>query len=197
MAKKTDDEIRKLTKAMEDALSGKRYQHTLGVAYTAASMAMKYDVDVKRAVIAGLLHDCAKCLSDEKLLKIAEKEGLEITESERKSPYLLHAKVGALYAEKEYDVDDQEILSSIKYHTTGRPGMTDLEKIVFVADYIEPSRDKAPNLAKMRKLAFEDLDKTVRLILKDTLEYLKEKGSEDEIDPMTAVTYEYYRKKEN
>ena len=189
MAKKTDDEIRKLTKAMEDALSGKRYQHTLGVAYTAASMAMKYDVDVKRAVIAGLLHDCAKCLSDEKLLKIAEKEGLEITESERKSPYLLHAKVGALYAEKEYDVDDQEILSSIKYHTTGRPGMTDLEKIVFVADYIEPSRDKAPNL--------EDLDKTVRLILKDTLEYLKEKGSEDEIDPMTAVTYEYYRKKEN
>ncbi len=197
MAKKTDDDVRKLTKAMEETLSGKRFQHTLGVAYTAAAMAMKYEVDVKKALIAGLLHDCAKCMSDEKLLKLSEKENIEVTDVERRNPYLLHAKVGAMFASKEYDIDDEEILDAITYHTTGRPGMTDLDKIVFVADYIEPGRDKAPNLAKVRKLAFEDLDGAVRRILKDTLEYLEgEKGSDSEIDPMTAKTYEYYQKKE-
>lgn len=197
MAKKTDDDVRKLTKAMEETLSGKRFQHTLGVAYTATAMAMKYDVDVKKALIAGLLHDCAKCMSDEKLLKLSEKENIEVTDVERRNPYLLHAKVGAMLASKEYGIDDEEILDAITYHTTGRPGMTDLDKIVFVADYIEPGRDKAPNLAKVRKLAFEDLDETVRKILKDTLKYLEgEKGSDSEIDPMTAKTYEYYQKKE-
>lgn len=198
MAKKTDDDdVRKLTKAMEETLSGKRFQHTLGVAYTAAAMAMKYEVDVKKALIAGLLHDCAKCMSDEKLLKLSEKENIEVTEVERRNPYLLHAKVGAMLAAKEYGIDDEEILDAITYHTTGRPGMTDLEKIVFVADYVEPGRDKAPNLAKVRKLAFEDLDETVRKILKDTLKYLEEeKESDFEIDPMTAKTYEYYQKKE-
>ena len=197
MAKKTDDDVRKLTKAMEETLSGKRFQHTLGVAYTAAAMAMKYDVDVKKALIAGLLHDCAKCMSDEKLLKLSEKDNIEVTDVERRNPYLLHAKVGAMLARKEYDIEDDEILNAITYHTTGRPGMTDLEKIVFVADYIEPGRDKAPNLDKVRKLAFEDLDGTVRKILKDTLKYLEgEKGGDGEIDPMTAKTYEYYQKKE-
>lgn len=197
MAKKTDDDVRKLTKAMEETLSGKRFQHTLGVAYTAAAMAMKYDVDVKKALIAGLLHDCAKCMSDEKLLKLSEKENIEVTDVERRNPYLLHAKVGAMLASKEYDIDDEEILDAITYHTTGRPGMTDLDKIVFVADYVEPGRDKAPNLAKVRKLAFEDLDGAVRRILKDTLKYLEgEKGSGLEIDPMTAKTYEYYQEKE-
>ncbi len=198
MAKKTDDDdVRKLTKAMEETLSGKRFQHTLGVAYTAAAMAMKYEVDVKKALIAGLLHDCAKCMSDEKLLKLSEKENIEVTDVERRNPYLLHAKVGAMLASKEYDIDDEEILDAITYHTTGRPGMTDLDKIVFVADYIEPGRDKAPNLAKVRKLAFEDLDGAVKRILKDTLKYLEgEKGSDSEIDPMTAKTYEYYQKKE-
>jgi predicted HD superfamily hydrolase involved in NAD metabolism len=197
VAKKTDDDVRKLTKAMEETLSGKRFQHTLGVAYTAAAMAMKYEVDVKKALIAGLLHDCAKCMSDEKLLKLSEKENIEVTDVERRNPYLLHAKVGAMLATKEYDIDDEEILDAITYHTTGRPGMTDLDKIVFVADYVEPGRDKAPNLAKVRKLAFEDLDGAVRRILKDTLKNLEgEKGSDSEIDPMTAKTYEYYQKKE-
>ena len=197
MAKKTEDDVRKLTKAMEETLSGKRFQHTLGVAYTAAAMAMKYGVDMKKALVAGLLHDCAKCMSDEKLLKLSEKENIKVTDVERRNPYLLHAKVGAMLANKEYDIDDEEILNAITYHTTGRPGMTDLEKIVFVADYMEPGRDKAPNLEKVRKLAFEDLDEAVRKILKDTLKYLEEeKGSDFEIDPMTAMTYEYYKKKE-
>ena len=133
MAKKTDDDVRKLTKAMEETLSGKRFQHTLGVAYTAAAMAMKYDVDVKKALIAGLLHDCAKCMSDEKLLKLSEKENIEVTDVERRNPYLLHAKVGAMLASKEYDIDDEEILDAITFHTTGRPGMTDLDKIVHLA----------------------------------------------------------------
>lgn len=192
MAKKTDDVIKKLTKAMEEVQTGKRFQHTLGVAFTSAAMAMRFDVPMLDAQIAGLLHDCAKCLSDEKLIKICEKNDISMTEVERKNPYLLHGKVGAFLANTEYEVEDQDILNAITYHTTGRPDMSALEKIVFIADYIEPSRKVQPGLDEVRKLAFMDLDAAVIRILHDTLTYLQ--GKSVEIDPMTQETYEYYLK---
>jgi nicotinate-nucleotide adenylyltransferase len=87
-------------------------------------------------------------------------------------------------------VKDEDILNAIRYHTTGRPGMSLLEKIIFVSDYIEPGRESAPNLALVRKLAYENLDSCVLKVLKDTLEYL---GTGDaQVDPMTQKTYEYY-----
>ena len=192
MAKKTDDVIKKLTKAMDEVQTGKRFQHTLGVAFTSAAMAMRFDVPMLDAQIAGLLHDCAKCLSDEKLIKICEKNDISMTEVERKNPYLLHGKVGAFLANTEYEVEDQDILNAITYHTTGRPEMSALEKIVFIADYIEPSRKVQPGLDEVRKLAFMDLDAAVIRILHDTLTYLQ--GKSVEIDPMTQETYEYYLK---
>ena len=88
-------------------------------------------------------------------------------------------------------VKDEEILTAITYHTTGRPGMSLLEKIVYISDYIEPMRDKAPNLAKVRKIAFEDLDECMYEILKDTLEYLEENPKE--IDSTTRDAYVYYK----
>ena len=192
MAKKTDDVIKKLTKAMDEVQTGKRFQHTLGVAFTSAAMAMRFDVPMLDAQIAGLLHDCAKCLSDEKLIKICEKNDISMTEVERKNPYLLHGKVGAFLANTEYEVEDQDILNAITYHTTGRPEMSALEKIVFIADYIEPSRKVQQGLDEVRKLAFMDLDAAVIRILHDTLTYLQ--GKSVEIDPMTQETYEYYLK---
>ena len=104
---------------------------------------------------------------------------------------MLHAKVGALLAEKKYDIEDQEVLSAIRWHTTGKPDMTLLEKIVYVADYIEPKRDKAPNLKEVRKMAFVDLDRALLKILEDTLNYLGD--SPDEVDTMTKATYDFYK----
>ncbi len=182
--------VRKIRKAMEKALDHKRYEHTLGVAYTASCLAMCHGVSLKSAELAGLLHDCAKCITDEKKLFICEKHNISMNEIELKNPYLLHAKVGSFLAMEEYHVYDFDIINAILNHTTGRPGMSLLEKIVFVADYIEPNRKNAPNLEEIRKLAFRDIDSALVRILEDTLTFLESGGGE--IDPMTRRTYEYY-----
>lgn len=184
-------ELKKIRKAMERALDDKRYEHTLGVAYTAAALAMCHDASIKDAQLAGLLHDCAKCLSDEKRLSICEKHNISINEIERRNPALLHTKVGSFLAMEEYRVSDTNVIHAILNHTTGRPGMSKLEKIIFIADYIEPGRTKAPNLDEIRQLAFVNLDAALLRILGDTLEYLESSG--EEIDPMTRKTYNYYR----
>lgn len=183
---------KKIRKKLEKSLDAKRFEHTLGVSYTAAVLAMCYGEDTDKAQLAGLLHDCAKCLDNEKKIAICNKHHIPITEAEKANPFLLHAKAGAYLAKKEFHVKDEEILHAILYHNTGRPGMSLLEKIIYVADYIEPGRDRAPNLSVIRKRAFEDLDQALLMILEDTLQYLKE--IETEIDPITRETYEYYLK---
>lgn len=181
----------KLKKAMEIKLTPQRYEHTLGVAYTAAALAMRYDVSMEAAQIAGLLHDCAKCISDEEKLFLCEKYQIDVTNIEHRNPYLLHAKVGTFLAEHDYGVEDYDILNAIRYHTTGRPNMSPLEKIIFVSDYIEPSRNHASNLTKIRKLSFINLDHALIQILTDTISYLKSNGNQ-EIDSLTEDTYRFY-----
>jgi len=189
---KTD--IIKLKKAVKKVQDAKRFEHTLGVAYTAAALAMRYEEDISKAQVAGILHDCAKCMKDEELLAICKKGNIPISEIERRNPFLLHAKAGTVLAKEVYDVEDSDILNAIYNHTTGRPQMSLLEKIIFIADYMEPGRKNAPNLVQIRKMAFIDLDKTLCKILQDTLNYLKE--SDGEIDPATEITWNYYCKKE-
>ncbi len=184
-------ELKKIRKAMEKSLDDKRFEHTLGVEYTAAALAMCHGASIKNAQLAGLLHDCAKCLSDEKRLSICEKHNISINAVERRNPSLLHAKVGSFLAMEEYEVNDSDVIHAILNHTTGRPGMSVLEKIIFIADYIEPGRMKAPHLDEIRRLAFINLDAALLRILEDTLCYLEEGGGE--IDPMTRRTYNYYR----
>lgn len=175
---------------MRDELKKSRYIHTVGVAHTAAQMASKWGYDSQMAMVAGMLHDCAKCISDDKRIEICEKNNIEIKPIERKFPHLLHGKVGAFWAETKYDVDNEEILHSIKIHTTGEPEMNLLDKIIFVADYIEPGRDAAPHLTEIRRLAYTDLDKCVYKILDDTIYYLG--ADKDSIDSTTYDAYEYY-----
>ena len=184
-------DIAKIRKAMEKTQDEKRYEHTLGVAFTATSLAMRYGASIENAELAGLLHDCAKCLEDEKKIAICEKHNISITEVERRNPFLLHAKAGSFLAMNKYKVHDSDVINAILNHTTGRPGMSLLEKIIFVADYIEPGRKKAPNLAEIRQMAFINLDGAVLKILNDTLDYLK--NTPGEIDPMTQKTYDYYQ----
>ncbi|MCI7189741.1 MAG: bis(5'-nucleosyl)-tetraphosphatase (symmetrical) YqeK [Lachnospiraceae bacterium] len=186
---KTAD-LKKIRKSMEKELDAKRYEHTLGVAYTAAALAMCNDVDPVKAETAGLLHDCAKCFSDDKKISVCRKNNMEINSVESRNPYLLHAKAGYCIAKNKFDIEDQDILNAILNHTTGRPGMSILEKIIYIADYIEPSRKQAPNLSEVRKLAFQNLDQALLKILTDILSYLESGGGE--IDPLTKETYDYY-----
>lgn len=185
-------DIRKIRKKMEKTLDHKRFEHTLGVAYTASALAMCHQEDLNKAQIAGLLHDCAKCMDNEKKISICKKHNIPITDIERQNPFLLHAKVGSYLARKQFHIHDTDILNAILNHTTGRPGMSRLEKIVYIADYIEPGRKQAPNLAQVRRLAFMDLDAALLKILQDTLGYLK--NIDSTIDPMTQQTYDYYEK---
>ena len=182
--------IREIKTILESELNPHRYLHTLGVADTARRLAGIYGADPKKAYLAGLLHDCAKSYSDEELLLLCEQCGLSISDAEKKAPYLLHSKYGAWLAKTVYQVSDEEICSAITWHTTGKPEMTLLQKIIFVADYVEPGRNQAPHLKILRKLVETDLDMAIVLILQDTLTYLKHKGMP--IDPMTELTYRYY-----
>lgn len=182
--------VKEMKERLQGKIHTKRYEHTLGVEYTCCSLAMRYDMDMDQARIAGLLHDCAKCMMGTELLAACAEYHLPVSKEEEQFPELLHAKVGAYLAQKEYGVEDEEILSAITWHTTGHPAMTTLEKILYIADYIEPNRDQAPHLPELRRMAFEDLDACLLGILRDTLSYLKEKGGV--IDPATKATYEYY-----
>ena len=170
----------------------------MAVAGTASSLAMCYGMNIQKAELAGLLHDCAKCIDVRKMQKLCEKAGLEITPFEAGSGSLLHSKAGSVLAAEKYGCTDPDILNAIRYHlnairyhTTGRPGMSLLEKIIFVADYIEPGRYTAKNLPEIRKMAFEDIDEALMKILYDTLVYLNSTGNT--VDPMTQKTYDYYR----
>lgn len=187
-------DLDKLTKKVKRNLTAHRYIHTMGVMYTSASLAMRYDFDINHAMTAGLLHDCAKKMSYGDLIKWCENNKIETSDVEKLNPELLHAKVGSKLAEKKYGIKDEDILNSIKYHTTGRPAMSTLEKIIYVADFIEPGRKELPKLNEIRKEAFIDIDKCIILILESTLSYLHEKGSL--IDNATQETYNYYVNKE-
>ncbi len=187
-----DDKYEKCAKLLKDSISAKRYAHSVGVSNTAACLAMSQNGDVYKAYLAGLLHDCAKGLSKTELIETTKKSGISISETERENPELLHSKAGSVIAKSRYKIEDADILSAIFWHTTGKPGMSDLEKIIFVADYIEPNRTNLPGLDIIRKTAFTDIDEAVALICKNTLDYLKESGSS--VDKTTIDTYEYYRR---
>lgn len=168
-----------------------RYEHSLSVSFTCMNLSMRYGYDIDKAELAGLLHDCGKRFPDSVILKKCLKHGIPVTEGERKALAVLHAKYGAWLARHKYQIEDSEILNAIACHTTGKPEMTVLDKILYIADYIEPRRYKADNLPQIRRMAYEDLDQTMYAILKGTLEYLQRKGGC--IDPMTLQAYEYFK----
>ena len=189
----TQYNLSKIDKKLRKELDSDRYRHTLGVMYTSAALAMRWGYDLNHSQTAGLLHDCAKCIPNDKKMRMCDKYGLEVTETEKNMPYLLHAKLGAYLAKDKYGVDDPEVLGAIRWHTTGKPDMSLLEKIVFISDYIEPMRWKAANLGRVRSLAFSDLDLAIYVTLRDTLLYL-DHNENSQIDTMTEQAFHYYEK---
>ena len=182
--------LEKINKNLKKKITSKRYIHTQGVMYTAAVIAMKYEVNIYDAMTAGLLHDCGKYPSMKKQLIEVERHGIILTERQRQTPSLIHSTLGATLAKEVYGVTEQPILDAIRYHTTGRPEMSDLEKIIYLADFIEPNRGDNWWVKLIRDLVFVDLDKAVYKCAKLTVSFLKEKGRV--VDEATLKTLEYY-----
>jgi len=184
-------ELEQMRDSMKMLLKESRYRHSIGVEEVAHDLAIIYGYDTIKACIAGILHDCARNIEDEELIKECERYHLPISEIETICAFLLHAKVGATYAQHKYGVEDEEIINAILFHTTGRPAMTLLEKIIFTADYIEPYRRPLPRIDEIRRIAYVDLDRAVLMILENTLTYLK--NSATDIDMLTVEAFEYYK----
>ncbi len=154
-----------------------RYKHSLGVASMAVTMAGIFGADQRKAYIAGLLHDCAKNLStEENKIKCVDLD-VELDDYEKTHPPLIHAKVGAELVKSEFGIIDEEICSAIRWHTLGRKNMTVLEKIIYVADMTEPSRD-FPGVDEIRRKAVENLDDAVSACARKTIDFNKKKGIE-------------------
>ena len=156
-------------------LKHKRIPHVLGTEQEAIRLAERYGADVEKARAAALLHDCTKKLDMPAQLALCEQYGIELDELEQKALKLLHSKTGAAIARDVFGVDD-DIYSAIWYHTTGHAHMTKLEKIIYLADYIEPSRD-FPGVDTLRKVCYEDLDKGLLLGLEMTIEEMTAMGN--------------------
>ena len=163
----------KILEWLKNNLNEKRYIHTLGTADCAKELAKQFKLNQDKAYLAGLLHDCAKCFPNEKLLDIIHKH-LDVEECEMLNYKTLHAPVSAYIAETEFKITDKEILSSIRWHTLGKLDMTDFEKIVFIADKIEPNTRDEEYSAKIRDLLSEEngLNKALLKCYKETIKSL-------------------------
>ncbi|RDU35453.1 phosphohydrolase [Neobacillus piezotolerans] len=166
-------------------LTEHRYIHTLGVVETTIGLAWKYGADPKKAELAAIFHDYAKFRPKDEMKKIIQENGYPKDLLEY-SPELWHAPAGAFLAEKEAGITDSEILNAIRYHTSGRPGMSLLEKIVYLADYIEPGRN-FPGVEETRELAGKNLDLALIQSVRNTIGFLMKKNQP--VYPDTFLTY--------
>ncbi|NMM64553.1 HD domain-containing protein [Clostridium sp. P21] len=173
---------------LKDNLKIKRYEHSLSVRDTAVELAELYNENVEKARMAGLVHDCAKNMSNEKILDIAKNHNLEINEVCKESPQLLHGAVGAVIAREKMGIEDKDILNAVAYHTTGRKNMTKLEKIIYIADYVEPLRD-FPGVDLLRKAAYKDLDNALLMSFNNTIKFILERGQLIHLDTIEGRNF--------
>lgn len=189
--------IDKIKEDLKNTLSERRYIHSLGVMEMAVELAKIYNVEEKKAELAGLLHDNAKEMTPEELLKYVDDNNIKISEVERINTKILHGKVGADIAKKKYGVS-KEIQEAIEYHTTTNPNMTTLDKIVFVADKIELNRKSATyDIESERELAKKDLDGAVIFIINSNITSLIQKDkliNEESIQTRNKLMIERMKK---
>jgi len=152
-------------------LNKERLKHSINTSVLARKLALKYGCNANKAEIAGLLHDCAKNLDFKTLKMIIKKNNIKVDKIIQRIPKLLHPLVGAVIAEKEFDITDPTILQSIRVHSTGAADMSELDKIIYLSDKIEPLRD-IKGAIEARRVMWKDLDKAVLIILNSSLLYL-------------------------
>lgn len=168
-------------------LTEKRIAHVLGCENEAVSLANRWGEDPERAAVAGILHDITKKLSAEEQLKLCEKYGIINDAAEVANPKLLHAKTGAVFARELFGIED-DIYGAIRWHTTGKPDMTLLEKIIYLADFVEPTRN-FPGVEELRELCFEDIDAAMAKGLEMSLEFIRSSGAEPYKDSVEACEW--------
>ena len=187
--------IEDIRRHLQEHLKKDRYEHSLSVAFTSICLAMAHGVDLQKAELAGLCHDCAKYMGKKELLEACQRDHIPVLPEYLEAPQVLHGIYGASYAKKHFQIENEEILSAIYYHTLGKPAMTNLEKIVYLADYIEVRRGNREELNTIRKTAFQDLDLAVKLCLEACIAYVKEQGQHCCSLSLDALAY-YQGKKE-
>nr|WP_155706938.1 bis(5'-nucleosyl)-tetraphosphatase (symmetrical) YqeK [Gloeocapsopsis dulcis] len=178
---------------LADNVPQSRIQHILRVEQMAIALAEHHQIDVEKAAKAALMHDLAKNFKSQKLLAMAQAEGLAIDPISEVNPHLLHADVGALVARDTFNVDDAEVLQAIANHTCGQPGMSTLSCIVFLADSLEPGRGDTPELAELRKTSYHNLEQAVWLTCDYSLKLLVE--THRLIHPRTVATRNWFLQK--
>lgn len=181
--------INELRDILKIRLSKKRYTHSLNVADAALKLAEKYGADIEKAYLAGLVHDICKEVPTDEQLAMAQKCRQGIDETEQKIPALYHAAAGSWYGENVLHIHDEDILNAVRYHTTGRAGMSRLEECVYLADLISEDRTYK-DVGRMRRLAFEDINgamlEAARFTLRDVI-------AKDSFIPENSMqTYNYY-----
>ena len=170
---------------IQTKLSKKRFLHSLGVRDEAKKLAVKYGANSEKVAIAGLIHDCCKELTPEQSLELHNEYGLPHDSILMYNTGLLHGPLGAEYARRHFEINDEEILSAVRCHTTGKTDMSIMDKILYIADYIEPTRKNYVWLKAMRALAYEDIDAAVVYGLNISIAHVIEKNEpiyQDTID---------------
>lgn len=166
--------FQKIDEKLKKGLSQYRYHHTMGVVKAAKELARKYGVNMEQAKIAALVHDCAKMLDQQELLRKAEEYQIALDEIYRLQPDLLHGVIGSMVANRDFGIEDQDVLNAVAFHTTGRAQMSRLEKIIYLADYIEEGR-VFPGVDRLRELSNKNLDQALLLALNNSIRYIIEK----------------------
>ncbi len=187
-------EFGKMTlEAMEQKLAGMltpaRYTHSLGVMETAVKMAHRFGADPEKARLAGLLHDCAKDIDFDAMLPLCDKLGVALDPVKREQKGLIHADLGAKLLETEFGITDPEIIGAVKYHTLGRENMTDLEKILYLADMIEPNRRSYDGLEELRRLCKTNLNCAMLFGVERSIDHIRHKRKKLHSQTLAAQQY--------
>ena len=179
--------------AMEQKLAGMltpaRYIHSLGVMETAVGMARRFGANPEKARLAGLLHDCAKDIEFEKMIPLCDKLGVTLDPVKREQKGLIHADLGAKLLETEFGITDPEIIGAVKYHTLGRENMTDLEKILYLADMIEPNRRSYDGLDELRHLCKTNLNCAMLYGMERSIDHIRHKRKKLHSQTLAAQQY--------
>lgn len=186
----TEQKARRLAKKR---LSAKRYQHTLNVRRMAVKLAKRWGADPEKAALAALLHDTAKELPREEMLQILKDNAIMAENAQNRPSPVWHGICAAILAQTQWGVEDEEVLSAIRCHTTGKPGMSLLDEIVFLADMTSAERDY-PEVDYLRKLEKEDIHRAMREALEMNLHWLEESGKP--VDEETRTALEDLRQRE-
>ena len=181
-----------MTAILKETLTEKRFKHSMGVMETAAKLAKIHGADVEKATIAGLLHDCAKNYPAQDMIALCAEYGIELDPVMKKATGLIHGLLGAELAKRKFGIDDDEIYDAIYYHTVGKPNMSLLTKIIYIADGIEPMRN-FDGVDEIRKLAEVDLDRALVVQIDYTIKSVLGKGRL--LHTNTVDTRNYYLEK--